>query len=170
MEYESLPCYRISKEEAERYIDTGYWNPVYTDNYTEEDNIDEWLLLYEIIRQNLARELNVPIKSTEEEQTFYMFWEPDPSRLLCVEVISSRMLDRGVLRRIHSIIKSYNPSYAIDVCSARGFFEIEPGKDGPDFYILIEKDRIFVYAEEDIILEQFQLKPLKFLNKYDEVV
>lgn len=143
-----VPCIRIDEARKDAYLDAGY-NPL-TEDLDWGEFLQERMHTIAELKERVAEVWTPGIG----EGDFFMHEAPARDRFLCIEVSHERMLDRRLLEIVHDVISRTEADYSVDVCDSWGYLRTSDGEDYPHFNVFVEKTRILIYSESDLLFKQ----------------
>jgi hypothetical protein len=146
-----VPHVMITEDQRDAYLESGYNVPA-ADYDRKEFSSERWRVF-----QAVKAAVSVRWTPGIQDGDFFMPECFERNRMLCVEVGNERMLDKRLLKDIHDTISRFEPRYSVDVCDAWGFLKTPDGQSCPHFNIFVEKDRILICTQSDIVLRTLGL-------------
>ena len=149
-----VPWGRIDKERKDSLLDWGYNDNVPAKGSPERAKFyAERVGVFEAVESSVGKHWEYGIG----EGDFFMGGQHVADPLMCIEVGSETMIDVRLLQIVHAVISKFERDYVVDVCDAWGFLKTADGKKYPHFNIFVEKKRILIYSESELVLKKLGL-------------
>ena len=155
MQDSPVPLIRIMEEERNACLMYGYRPPPFSPQFQREDFVAEWEVAFRRVKSALEHCWNYGISDGD----FFIDGDLPEDRMVFVEIANARMIERRLLTIVHSVVSELPADYTVAMCNSFVFLKTENNEVYPDFNVFVERDRILVYSQSDLLFQQLELSP-----------
>lgn len=147
-----LNLIRIDEAQRNTVFHSDFYPPQYGPDFDRAAFLAEWGGVLDRVCDTLTAHWTRTIAG---EGDFHLSIDYPSDRIILIEVVSRRMLDRRVVPLLYEVLRSSTPPYLIAMCNSSWFLETESGDPYPDFNFFLTPDAIRLYAEDDSVAVDF---------------